>query len=256
MRKLAVFGNWKMNKLLGEARALAQSLKAGLAGTTGPEIAVFPPSVVLSAVARELRGTPVGVGAQNIHYEPGGAFTGEISAEMARSAGAQYTLIGHSERRHVFGETDQWVNLKLKSALEAGLVPVVCVGETLQQREDGATREVVQRQVQAAFEGVESAQAAGVIVAYEPVWAIGTGKTATAQATQEVHAFIRSLLAGAFGEETAQAMRIQYGGSAKPANAAELLAQEGIDGLLVGGASLDADSFCAIVTAAAGQAQQ
>lgn len=256
MRTPAIFGNWKMNKTPDEAVALAQALKAGLAGTAGPEVAVFPTSVALGAVAGELQDTPVGVGAQNIHYETSGAFTGEISAQMAVAAGARYTLIGHSERRHIFGESDRWVNLKLKAALGAGLVPVVCVGETLQQREDGATRKVVSSQVQAAFEGVDGAQARGVIAAYEPVWAIGTGKTATPELAGEVHAIIRELLTGMFGGETAQAMRIQYGGSAKPANAADLLAQEGVDGLLVGGASLDADSFCRIVAAGAGQAGQ
>ena len=249
MRKRAVFGNWKMNKPGDEAVELARSLGTGLEGADGVEVAVFPTAVALGAVAGVLEGSQVGVGAQNIHYEKKGAFTGEISAEMARAAGAKYTLIGHSERRHIFGETDGWVNLKLKAALEAGLVPVVCVGEKLDQREAGETNGVVAGQIRAAFEGVDNVQAAGIIVAYEPVWAIGTGRTATPETAQEVHSFIRGLLTEMFGKEAAQAMRIQYGGSAKPDNAAGLLAQEDIDGLLVGGASLDAGSFAAIARA-------
>jgi triosephosphate isomerase len=251
MRKYAIFGNWKMNKPLGEARALAQALASMPNLQSGPEVAVFPPAVVLQAVAGELEGSAVGVGAQNIHYEVSGAFTGEVSAEMVRSAGAAYALIGHSERRHIFGETDEWVNLKLKAALAAGLVGVVCVGETLSQREEGATHEIVRTQVQAAFEGVTGAQADGVIVAYEPVWAIGTGRTASPEQAQDVHRFIRGLLAARFGGETAEKLRIQYGGSAKPDNAAELLTQDDVDGLLVGGASLNADFFSAIVGAGA-----
>jgi triosephosphate isomerase len=251
MRRYAIFGNWKMNKPLGQARALAQSLKEKLGAVAGVELAVFPPAAVLGAVAEELRGAPVAVGAQNIHYESAGAFTGEISAEIARSAGATCVIVGHSERRHIFGETDEWINLKLKAALAAGLMPVVCVGETLRQREEGATREVVQTQVLAAFEGIETGHAAGIIVAYEPVWAIGTGKTATPEQAQAVHAFVRDLLAGRFGEQAASEVRIQYGGSVKPDNAAELLAQADIDGALVGGASLDAGSFAAIASAAA-----
>lgn len=250
MRRYAIFGNWKMNKTLPEARALAQSLKNEMADLSGPEVAIFPPSVLISAVLEELGSSPIGVGSQNIHFEPEGAFTGETSAHMVRSLGATYAIVGHSERRHIFGETDEWVNLKLKSALSAGLVPVACVGETLAQREAGATEEVVATQVRATFQGVEPRQAAGVIVAYEPVWAIGTGKTATPAQAQEMHAFIRGLLARQFGDEIAAAVRIQYGGSVKPANAAELLSQSDIDGALVGGASLDATSFGAIVRAA------
>jgi triosephosphate isomerase len=251
MRRYAIYGNWKMNKPLAEAVDLARSLGERLAGVSGPEIAVFPPSVALAAVAEELRGSSISVGIQNIHYEASGAFTGEVSAQMAKSAGASCTLIGHSERRHIFGETDEWVNRKLGAALASGLLPVVCVGETLQQREGGATREVVERQLRGALEGVDAAQAAGIIVAYEPVWAIGTGKTATPGQAQEVHEFIRGLLGSLFDGETASLIRIQYGGSVKPDNAAELLAQADVDGALVGGASLDAGSFGAIVAAAA-----
>jgi triosephosphate isomerase len=242
-----------MNKSPGEARALARQLKDKVGGATGPEVAVFPPALALGAVVDALKGAPIGVGAQNMHYEHSGAFTGEISAGMVRSAGAGYVIIGHSERRHIFGETDKWVNLKLASAFEAGLVPVVCVGETLEQREEGATRSVIQSQVQSAFEGIEEAQAPRIIVAYEPVWAIGTGRTATPQAAQEVHEFIRGLLTERFGQDAASAIRIQYGGSVKPENAAGLLAQNDIDGALVGGASLNADSFGAIIAAAEGR---
>jgi triosephosphate isomerase len=249
MRRYAIFGNWKMNKNLGEARTLAQQLKEALGDTGSPEVAVFPPAVTLAAVAEILRDTPVSVGTQNVHYESAGAFTGEMSAGMALSAGASCALIGHSERRHVFGETDEWVNLKLGAVLAAGLVGVVCIGETLEQREQGATQDIIKRQVRSAFEGIAIAHAGRIIVAYEPVWAIGTGKTATPEQAGEMHSFIRGLLSEQFDGETADAMRIQYGGSVKPGNAAELLAQVDIDGVLVGGASLDADSFCAIVGA-------
>lgn len=251
MLKYAIFGNWKMNKDLGEARVLASQLKDRFDDAKDVEIAVFPPSVSLAAVAEILKESPVGVGAQNIHFEAGGAFTGEISAGMAISAGAKYVLIGHSERRHVFGETDELVNLKLNSALGAGLLPVVCVGETLAQRERGATQDVIRHQVQAAFKGVEKRHTGSIILAYEPVWAIGTGKTATPGQAGEVHAFIRGLLSDLFDGDTASAMRIQYGGSVKPGNASELIAQEEIGGLLVGGASLDAGSFADIAGAAA-----
>lgn len=250
MRRYAIFGNWKMNKTPAEAAALAGELKSALAQAGDVEIAVFPTSLALEAVARELAGSAIGVGSQNIYYEASGAFTGEISAQMVSSAGAAYTLIGHSERRHVFGETDRWVNLKLKAALEAGLVPVVCVGETLEERDAGRAQAVVEEQVLGAFEGVEGESAEKIILAYEPVWAIGTGRTATPEQAQEMHAYARGLLSARFGPEAAAAMRIQYGGSVKPGNAAGLLSQEDVDGALVGGASLDARAFAAIVAAA------
>ena len=249
MRRYAIFGNWKMNKTPEEAAALAGELKTALAQATDVEIAVFPPALALGAVIAELSQTQVGVGSQNIYYEASGAFTGEISAQMVRSAGAVYTLVGHSERRQIFGETDEWVNLKLKAALETGLGPVVCVGETLEQRDAGEAQAVVERQVLAAYEGLDVEQAQKTILAYEPVWAIGTGRTATPEQAQEMHAYIRELIAERFGPETAEAMRIQYGGSVKPGNAAGLLSQKDVDGALVGGASLDAQAFAAIVAA-------
>ncbi len=249
MRRYAIFGNWKMNKAHGEAAALARELKSELAQAGGVEIAVFPPALALGAVAGELAGTAIGAGSQNIYFKSGGAFTGEISAQMVRAAGGTYTLVGHSERRQLFGETDEWVNLKLRAALDAGLGPVVCVGETLQERDAGEERTVVERQVLAAFEGVDGAGAAKVILAYEPVWAIGTGRTASPEQAQEMHAFIRGLVEGRFGADSAAAMRIQYGGSVKPDNAAGLLSQADVDGALVGGASLDAKAFAAIVAA-------
>jgi len=250
MRKKAVFGNWKMNKLPDEAKALAQALREGFADFDAIELAVFPPSISLSIVADALNGSLIGVGTQNIHFEEQGAFTGEISAGMAKTSGARYTLIGHSERRHVFGETDEWVNLKLKAALKAGLIPVVCVGETLGQREDGSTSEVVKTQIIAALEGIERASTEKIIVAYEPVWAIGTGKTASPLQAQEVHELIRRMLEERFDGEVSETIRILYGGSVKPGNTAELIAQKDIDGALVGGASLDAGSFEAIARAA------
>lgn len=249
MRRYAIFGNWKMNKNPAEAADLARELKSALAQAPDVEIAVFPPALALGTVVAELAQTPVGVGSQNIHYETSGAFTGELSAQMVHSAGATYTLVGHSERRQIFGETDEWVNLKLRAALEAGLGPVVCVGETLGERDAGEAQAVVERQVLAAFEGVDGTQAQKTILAYEPVWAIGTGRTATPEQAQEMHAYIRGLLAGRFGPDAAAAMRIQYGGSVKPGNAEGLLSQEDVDGALVGGASLDAQAFAAIVTA-------
>jgi triosephosphate isomerase len=249
MRRYAIFGNWKMNKTPAEAVALAGELKSALGQAADVEIAVFPTSLALEAVARELTGTAIGVGSQNIYYEASGAFTGEVSAQMVRSTGAAYTLIGHSERRHVFGETDKWVNLKLRAALDAGLIPVVCVGETLEERDADRAQAVVEEQVMGAFEGVEGESAQKIILAYEPVWAIGTGRTATPEQAQEMHACVRGLLAGRFGPDAAAAMRIQYGGSVKPGNAAGLLSQEDVDGALVGGASLDAGAFAGIVAA-------
>jgi triosephosphate isomerase len=250
MRKRAVFGNWKMNKRIDEARSLAAELRDVLGSESGVELAVFPPALALAAVARELEGCVIGTGSQNIHFETSGAFTGEVSAEMVLAAGAKYVIIGHSERRHIFGETDEWVNLKLKAALAAGLKPVVCVGEKLDEREAGKDREVVGRQLEAAFAGAGGDRAAGVIVAYEPVWAIGTGRTATPEQAQEMHSYIRGLLERRYGRKIASEMRIQYGGSVKPGNAAELLARDDVDGFLVGGASLDARSFADIAGAA------
>jgi triosephosphate isomerase len=257
-RSIFIAGNWKMNKTLSEARAAALAVAKGLGSGREPQVGLFPSAVALSAVSEAVKGAahPVIVGAQNIHWEASGAFTGEISAEMVLSAGGAAVILGHSERRHVFGESDEAVGRKMGHALQAGLLPILCVGETLEEREAGSTTEVVARQLARGIERVrDAASLAGIVVAYEPVWAIGTGRTATPAQGQEVHRFLRERLRAAFrtrggsGAE-ADATRILYGGSVKPGNAGELLAEEDIDGLLVGGASLEADSFLAICRAA------
>ncbi|MFH1732255.1 MAG: triose-phosphate isomerase [Planctomycetota bacterium] len=247
MRRLFVAGNWKMNKDLAGALDLVNALKAEVSDDTPVDVGVFPPFVYLAAVAEALEGSPVIVGAQNLHAEPKGAFTAEVSGPMILDAGATHVIIGHSERRQLFGETDEGVNAKLKAALGYGLKPIVCVGETLEQREAGATEDVVGTQTAAAIDGLTAEQAEGIVLAYEPVWAIGTGVTATPDQAQEVHKFIRSVLAEKMSAGVAGAVRIQYGGSVKPDNAAELLGQPDIDGALVGGASLEAESFLGII---------
>jgi triosephosphate isomerase len=254
-RGTLVAGNWKMYKSLEEARRLAQDILARLPQrqTAKPTIGFFPNAVALSAVAEVAQGrtSQVLVGAQNIHFEPEGAFTGEISAEMVLSAGAGGVILGHSERRHVFGETDDMVGKKVVRALAAGLTPILCVGETIEEREAGRTEEVVQRQLHEGLRGLDSdEQIARIILAYEPVWAIGTGKTATPQQGQEVQRFLRERLADRLASSAhAQDIQILYGGSVKPENAQNLIAEEDIDGFLVGGASLKADSFLGICEA-------
>lgn len=246
-----------MYKTLGEALQLARELAAGVPDAPGLKVAVFPPATSLAAVAEAFRvsGKPVVVGAQNIHFEKEGAFTGEISGEMVTSAGGTAVLLGHSERRHVFGETDEQIGKKVVRALQAGLVPVLCVGEKLEERESNRTSAVVARQLSLGIQGVTgAADLAKIIIAYEPVWAIGTGKTASPAQGQEVHKFLRSELRNAFSArgaaaETAEQTLILYGGSVKPENAGELLHEPDIDGLLVGGASLKADSFLKICRA-------
>jgi triosephosphate isomerase len=247
-----------MQKGPGEARALAGDIARGLPPADEPRVALFPPSVSIPAVAEAVRGAPkqITVGAQNIHFEKEGAFTGEVSAEMVLEAGARAALIGHSERRHIFLETDEWIGRKVGRALAAGLVPILCVGEKLEEREAGSTLDVVRRQLSAGLAAVsDAASLARVVVAYEPVWAIGTGKTATPAQGQEVHRLVRDELARAFARlgagEGAEEILILYGGSVKPDNAADLLAEPDIDGLLVGGASLQAESFIRIVRAGA-----
>ncbi len=249
MRKRIVAGNWKMYKTVPEATELAAAIAAAAPKDGGSEIVVCPPFVNLTAVAGAIKGSAVQLGAQNMHWEEKGAFTGEISADMLKSAGCQYVILGHSERRQYFGETDATVNKKIKRALAVGLNPIVCVGETLDQRKAGTTESVVGDQVRGCFADLSAEQAQILVVAYEPVWAIGTGVTATSEQAQEVHHFIRALLAQLYSESVAQTVRIQYGGSMKPDNAAQLLAQPDIDGGLIGGASLDAKSFLQIVTA-------
>jgi triosephosphate isomerase len=249
MRKRIIAGNWKMNKTLDEAIDLARAIKDKAADVQNVDMILCPPFTNLSSVVDVVKGTNIGVGAQNLHWEAKGAFTGEISADMLRSVGCQYVIIGHSERRQYFGETDETVNKRIKAALAAGLVPIVCVGETLEEREADKTQEVVETQITGAYKDISSNDAENMVVAYEPVWAIGTGKVATPQQAQEVHAYIRSLLKTVYSEKVAETVRIQYGGSMKPGNAAELLANPDVDGGLIGGASLDADSFLGIINA-------
>ena len=247
MRRLFIAGNWKMNKDMAGALALVRALKAEAGKFPNVDIGVFPPSVYLPAVVNEVKGSAIVAGAQNMHWEKSGAFTGEVSAQMIKDVGATHVLIGHSERRQFFGETDESVNKKLKAALATGLAPIVCVGEMLAEREAGTTEKVIGTQVRGGLKDLTTEQAKALVLAYEPVWAIGTGKTATPAQAQDVHAFIRATLGDMFGAEAAQAIRIQYGGSVKASNAAELMNQKDIDGALVGGASLEADSFLGII---------
>lgn len=247
-----VAGNWKMNKTAAEARELVSKLLAPLMDVAGVDKVLCPPFTSLFAVSSMLEGSGIGLGAQNMHWEEKGAFTGEIAPGMLKEV-CSYVIIGHSERRTYFGETDATVNKKLHAALKIGLTPIVCVGETLEEYESGRTSEVVLRQINLGFADVDPAIAAGIVVAYEPVWAIGTGKASSGENAQFVHGqVIRPALSRLFGEENAQAMRILYGGSVISANASEFFGQSDIDGALVGGASLKVDDFVAIVKAAAG----
>lgn len=242
-------GNWKMNKTIDEASELAQAIRDQVADTETVDRVLCPPYVCLPAVSITVQGTSIAVGAQNMHWEESGAFTGEISAPMIVDL-AQYVIIGHSERRQYFAETDETVNKKVHSAFAHGLTPIVCVGESLEQNEAGETHPFVSGQVTAALAGLSAEQVKSLIIAYEPIWAIGTGKTATADDAQEVCGAIRETLAQIFGKETADGIRVLYGGSAKPNNVAGFLEKEDVDGALVGGASLKADSFAAMVKAA------
>ena len=249
MRRKIVAGNWKMNKTPAEAKVLAKEIADALGSAPCPvEVVVCPPFIDLPAVTETLAGTQIGVGAQNMHDQPKGAFTGEVAANMLQEVGVKYVILGHSERRTYFADTDATVNAKTKAALAAGFTPIVCVGETLEQREAGKTADVVAGQVRGSLADL-GADLSKVVIAYEPVWAIGTGKTATPAQAQEVHALIRRTLAEMSDGATANAIRIQYGGSMKPENAAELMAEPDIDGGLIGGAALKADSFLAIVKA-------
>ncbi|HEX9401653.1 MAG TPA: triose-phosphate isomerase [Anaeromyxobacter sp.] len=251
-RRKFVCGNWKMHRTSAEAVALVKELAAGLQEASGGgkvQVAVAPPFTALHPVAQVLPGTGLELCAQDVHWEPQGAFTGAVSAPMLAEIGCRHGIVGHSERRQLFGETDEAVRKKVGALLSANLLPIVCVGETLAEREAGKTLAVVDRQVRAALAGIPSAALAAVTIAYEPVWAIGTGKTATSGQAQEVHAAIRAILrelGGAVGDQ----LRIQYGGSVKPDNAAELMSQPDVDGALVGGASLKAKDFLAIVKGA------
>ena len=246
MRRPLIAGNWKMYKTVTAGVALAREIAEGLR-PADPEVVVFPPATALHAVAQALKGTAVKVGGQNMHFAREGAFTGEISPLMLTDAGCTHVLIGHSERRHVFGEDDETIAKKTRSAADGGLIPVVCVGETLPERESRRTLEVVERQVERALRQQSADEVGRLAVAYEPVWAIGTGQVATPEQAQEVHAFIRKRIAHSHGDPVAAAVRILYGGSVKPDNIAGLMALADVDGVLVGGASLDAGPFLKIV---------
>jgi triosephosphate isomerase len=251
-RRLFIAGNWKMNLDCAGATALAASLVRQIGKATEVDLAVAPPFVYAQAVGEALKGSRIALAAQNMFYEDNGAFTGEVSAAMLKDVGCSHVILGHSERRHVIGETDELINRKVIKALGDGLKVILCVGELLGQREAGETTDVVTRQVKVGLEGVSAGAMSDVTIAYEPVWAIGTGKTATPGQAQEVHAMIRGLLGGMYGQAVASATVIQYGGSVKPSNAAELLGQGDIDGALVGGAALKAADFVGIVQAGIG----
>ncbi|CCO08653.1 triose-phosphate isomerase [Desulforamulus hydrothermalis] len=248
MRQKIIAGNWKMHKTTDEARQFVQALQEKLTDCRAA-VVICPPFTALAAVAEVLAGSKLALGAQNMHWADQGAYTGEISPLMLQDCGCRYVILGHSERRQYFGETDGQVNQKVKAALAHGLLPVVCVGETLAQRQGGLTETVVGSQTAAALAGLTPEQVAGLVIAYEPVWAIGTGQTASEQDAQQVNQYIRALLAEQYGQAAAAAVRILYGGSVKPANAASLLAQPDIDGALVGGASLKAADFLGIIQA-------
>ena len=246
-RKKVMAANWKMYKNPSQTEAFFRDFLPLVAGHTRDEIVICPPYTDLCVAVEAVKGTPVAIGGQDLHWEKEGAYTGEICPSMLLDAGCTHVIIGHSERRQYFGESDDVVNFKLKASLEAGLVPIVCVGEVLEEREAGLTEDVLRRQCLRAFHAISGKKAAKLIVAYEPVWAIGTGKTATPQLAAEAHALIRGEAAKAFGQELADNLRILYGGSVKPENVKALMAETEIDGALVGGASLDPKSFSVIV---------
>jgi len=247
MRIPVIAGNWKLFKTIGEATAFVNDLKPLVAETGGVEIVVAPVFTALGRVSEAASGSNINLAAQDCYWEEEGAFTGEVAPKLLKDAGCSHVIIGHSERRQYFGETDATVNKKTKAAIAAGLTAIVCVGETLAERESDKTFSVIEAQVQSGLEGIAKEVVAKLIIAYEPVWAIGTGRTASNEQAQEVHAFIRNLVVRLFDESTANAVRILYGGSVKPDNVKGLMAQTDIDGALVGGASLKADSFAAIV---------
>lgn len=247
MRKTFIAGNWKMNLTKHQATELASAVAAVVGNSTDVDIAVCPSFGFLDCVGKALGDSNVKLGAQTLNANDAGAFTGEVSGPMLRDLGCQVVIVGHSERREIFGECDRLVNEKIKAALTHGFHVILCVGETLAQREAGETNNIVADQILGSLAEITSEQMADITVAYEPIWAIGTGKVATPEQAEQVHAHLRGLIAETYGEPVAQAIRIQYGGSVKPANAAELLAQPNIDGALVGGASLDAESFAGII---------
>lgn len=247
MRKPIIAGNWKMNKIALEAVELAREVKKRAGHILDREIVLCPPFTLLSRVKEVIEGSLIRLGAQNMYWEVRGAFTGEVSPVMLKDAGCDFVILGHSERRRYFGETDEMVNRKTRTAFSNGLSPIVCVGETLEEREKGQTLKVIEKQVRSALSGLTRGESKALVLAYEPVWAIGTGKTATPSQAEEAQEFIRKLLGEMFGKENAQAIRILYGGSINPDNISSLMSCENVDGGLVGGASLDIESFMRIV---------
>ena len=247
MRIPYICGNWKLNKTIAEAVAFVEELKNSIAEAKDVEIGIGAPFTCLSALSQACAGTAVKSGAEDCYWEESGAFTGEVAPSMIKDAGCAFVIIGHSERRQYFGETDETVNKKVKAALAAGLQVIMCVGELLEQRENGTTNDVVKTQTIGGLEGLSAVDMKNIVIAYEPVWAIGTGKVATPDQAQEVHAFIRSVVADMFDQEVADGLRIQYGGSVKPDNVKVLMACPDVDGALVGGAALAADSFAKLV---------
>ena len=248
-RKVIIAGNWKMNKTAAEGRALVEALKPLVADVcpSKADIVVCPPFTTIAAVVEAVRGSNIKVGAQNVHWAESGAFTGEISAAMLKELGIDYVIIGHSERRQYFGETDATVNSRVKAALAAGLLPIICVGELLEEREGGRTEQVLSAQLEGGLAGLTGEDMRKIVIAYEPVWAIATGKTATPEMAELTHNFIRCTLNDMFGKEIGEGVRIQYGGSMKAENAGALVAQPNIDGGLIGGAALKAESFAALI---------
>ncbi|HEX4147492.1 MAG TPA: triose-phosphate isomerase [Pirellulales bacterium] len=251
MRRPLVAGNWKMNLNRAEALALGRAVAAEAGKFSQVDLAVCPPLVYLDAVGQAIRGSAVGLGAQNVYFEASGAFTGETSAAMLADVGCRYVIIGHSERRHILHETDALINKKVLASLAAKLVPIVCVGELLAERESGRTSQVIRGQFDGSLAGLSAEQMSALVIAYEPVWAIGTGKVATVQQAEEVHADLRKMIESRYNAGIAGGVRILYGGSVKPDNAAQLLAQPNVDGALVGGASLKATDFLGIAAGAA-----
>ncbi len=247
MRIPFIAGNWKMHKTVAETLDYIRRFRELVAGVTDREIMIAPPFTALYAAGRELVGTNIKLGAQNAHWAEKGAFTGEISPVMLKECGVEYIILGHSERRHIFGETDEMIRKRLSGVLSGSLKPILCIGETLEEREAGKTFEVLERQVREALSGFSAEDLQDLVIAYEPVWAIGTGKTATPEQAEEAHRYVRGLLGELFGKDFAEKIRILYGGSVKPENIAELMAQPDVDGALVGGASLDPETFAQIV---------
>jgi triosephosphate isomerase len=250
MRSYIIAGNWKMNKTVAESIALAEEIVAKTKGISKTEVVIAPTYLAAAKVADVVKGSNVKLAVQDIHWENQGAYTGKVSIDMAKEIGAEYVIIGHSEQRQYFHETDETVNLKVKKVLSAGLKPIICIGETLEERNNGKLESVLTAQVNGAYKDISNEDALKTVIAYEPVWAIGTGVVATDEQAQDAQKYVRSLVANIYGESTAEAIRIQYGGSMKPDNAAGLLLQKDIDGGLIGGASLKSDSFFSIIEAA------